>query len=188
MSENAEKLPFDLQGSKPNFSKERELGYPSLTDQKKLFAYRFLENFDHRAAAASVGISPDRALRVLREPLVSDLVSFLKKEHFKRLEVDADFVRLMWLENLEIMMGRTSAPRLGRDGEEYTAKNYDGSNVVAALRELGKMTDTYADGSGSGDISVSINLNAYGIKESEAKGVTIEGSYEEGLEDGEAPA
>lgn len=169
--------------SKKDMKEEEKLGFPNLEDQKKLFGHYYVQSFDHRQAAVEAGFKAGQGLHILREPMVSAFVSMLKREYFERIDIDSDFVRAQWLEALPILAGKEEANRLMRDGEVVKAKNFDGPALVSALKELGKMTDTYSEGSGQGGVSVSINLGGLGLTPEQQSSVTIEGEYSD--EDGD---
>jgi phage terminase small subunit len=173
--------------SKTHLEAEKQADYPSLSSQRKLFAYYYLSDFDHRAAAQQAGFSPDIGVRLLREPLLASFIESLKQEHFARIGIDADMVKTIWLETIPVLAGKAKAKRLMKDGVVLDAENFDGPSLVSALRELGKMTDVYANGSGNGETHVTINLGDLGLSQEQASQVTIEGEFTSGEDDDGAP-
>ena len=158
--------------------------YPSLGNQRKLFAYYYIRDFDHVAAAVEAGFSGSSGIRLIREPVLSHFIESLKKEMFTRLQIDADMVKTWWLETLPILSGKSEAPRMLKDGTSIEAKHFDAPSLVAALKELGKMTDIYKDGSGNGETNIVINMGDLGLSGEDAQGITIEGTYSSGDDDG----
>lgn len=126
--------------------KNRLTGWPDLSDKYKVFAHRYLEDFDHLAAAESVGIDRKEALRVLRMPLVSAYIEELKSEMYSRLKIDADMVKSMWLDVLPQLAGKESITKFTKDGP-MMGQHFDGPSLVSALKEIGRMTDVYEQGS-----------------------------------------
>lgn len=173
--------------SKKSLEEEKQADYPSLSNQKRLFAYLYLRDFDHRAAAEEAGFTPALGVKLLREPLLASFINDLKEEHFARIEIDADMVRSIWLQTIPILAGRAPAKRMLKDGTVLEVENFDGPALVAALRELGKMTDVYANGSGDGNTNVVINLGDLGLTPEQAKSVTIEGEFTSNEDDDGAP-
>ena len=116
--------------------RNQETDFPDLEDKRKFFAYKYLAQFDHRQAAEDAGFSPDMGIKLIREPLLEAFIEKLKAEQRMRLEIDADQVRMEWLAALDVFSGKKPIP--GTD-----VCSWDGSNVVATLKELSKIAKVY---------------------------------------------
>jgi len=156
----------------------RKNGWPDLKPNEKTFAFNYMQHFNHNRAARDAGWkSAGYGLKLLRDPLVSAFIGFLKDELQERTLIDAEFVQSQWLELLPKLNGEEDIPLITSSGEEIMARKFHGSEMVSALRELGKSTKFYEEGSGgSGNVSIAINLAALGIDENNNNvGITIEG-------------
>ena len=164
-------------------AKNRDHGYPDVTDQHKMFAHEYILDFDHNRAAAAVGYSRSNGIRMLRDPLISAFIEELKQSMFSRMSIDADMVRAMWIETIPKLAGKEAVPKMLKDGSVVEGCHFDGPSLVSALKDIGTMTDLYKNGSGGNQpVSVSINLGDLGLNNEQASQVTIEstsGTFDE---------
>jgi hypothetical protein len=153
----------------------RENAWADFDPKKRMFAYYYLEDYNHRKAAERVGFPPQKGLAISREPLVAALIADLQEQMQLRTTINSDFVRTKWLEILPKLMGEEEVAMVDKEGCQFAAKKFHSADATRALVELGKSTKFYADGSGgSAAVNISINLQALGIEE-KSVGVTIEG-------------
>lgn len=137
----------------------RENGWQDLPTVHRAFALRYVEDYDHRAAAQEVGIPQDQALRVLRNPLVTAFVNDLQGEMQMQSVINADFVRMQWLKVMPKLMGEEPVPMVAGDGTPIVAPVFQSGAVVRMLTELGKSTKFYANGSNQEGGGSTINNN-----------------------------
>ena len=149
-------------------------GWKSLTPELRIFCYYYLEDYNHQNAAKRANIKMS-GMTALRNPLVNAMIAHLQEAMQQRSLIDADFVRVQWLNMLPKLMGEEEVAMVDKDGVSYMAKKFHAAESVRTLTELGKSTKFYAGGSGQGgQVNISINLAALGIEE---KNITSEGSY-----------
>ena len=143
--------------------------------KRRMFAYYYIEEYNHRKAAERAGFQPARGLSLTREPVTAALIAYLQEQMQVRTAINTDFIRTKWAEILPKLMGEEEVPLIDKDGVSYTGKKFHASEAVRALTELSKSTKFYSEGSGSGaSVSINIDLGALGIN----TGVTIEGEKE----------
>lgn len=156
----------------------RENAWADFDPKKRMFAYYYLEDYNHRRAAERAGFPPQKGLALSREPLVAALIADLQEQMQLRTTINADFIRTKWLELLPKLMGEEEVAMVDKEGLQFAAKKFHSADATRALVELGKSTKFYADGSGgSAPVNISINLKALGIEEKDT-GVIIEGELD----------
>lgn len=176
---NKSDLP-DYKGMAKQIVAHRENAWADFDPKKRMFAYYYLENYNHRQAAERAGFDPKRGLAVSREPLVAALIADLQEQMQLRTTINSDFIRTKWLELLPKLMGEEEVHVVDKDGCSFKVKKFHSADATRALVELGKSTKFYADGSGgSAAVNISINLAALGIEE-KSVGVVIEGELGDG--------
>lgn len=158
-------------------ARNRENNWPDVTAQERMFAFYYLEDYNHRNAAKRAGYTQGQGIHLLRKPLISEFVAYVQQEYQRRSFIDADFVRAQWLDVLPKLKGEEEIAIL-HEGETTYAHKFHAAETVRALSELGKATKFYEGGSGNASVQVHINLGALGISDNSA-GVVIEGSVDE---------
>lgn len=171
---NKSDLP-DYKAMAKQIISHRENAWADFDHKKRMFAYYYLEDYNHRKAAERAGFPPQKGLAISREPLVAALIADLQEQMQLRTTINADFIRTKWLEMLPKLMGEEEVAMVDKDGAQFAAKKFHSADATRALVELGKSTKFYADGSGgSASVNISINLAALGIEE-KSVGITLEG-------------
>lgn len=131
-----------------------------------MFAYTYLTDLNAGNAAEAIGYSRGQGSKFLRDPLISQFIEELKTEVYSRLTVNADYVRSLWLMAMPKFMGEEEVSKITSNGE-VSGKHFDSSAVVAALKELGSMTDIYKEGSAPMQQVQQISIVAGGPKSEE---------------------
>lgn len=174
---NKSDLP-DYKAMAKQIVSHRENAWADFDPKKRMFAYYYLEDYNHRRAADRAGFPPQKGLAISREPLVAALIADLQEQMQLRTTINADFIRTKWLEMLPKLMGEEEVAMVDKDGCQFAAKKFHSADATRALVELGKSTKFYADGSGgSASVNISIDLKALGIEEKNV-GITIEGELD----------
>lgn len=147
---------------KEMISEMRESNWASLSADRRAFAMAYLRSYSHVQAARDIG-RPGKGLVYMRDPQTSAFISDLQ-EQFEAINLVTDqWVRNKWIEVLPKLMGEEEIMAVTPHGEEVAIKKFHSSETVAALRELGKSTKFYAEGSGNsgeGGVNVTINLGS----------------------------
>ena len=143
----------------------RENGYADLTPQLRMFAFSYVEDYNHRRAAESVGLPADKGIALVRDPLVCALINDVQSELEERSVLSTDFVRSMWLQILPKLMGEEQIAVVDKDGIESLARKFHASETVRALTEIGKATKFYDEGSGEGGTTINLNFGAVGVRD-----------------------
>ena len=127
----------------------------------KAFAYAYLEHYNHRKAAESIGRAPSAGISLVRNPLISAYISHLLEKRNISNVITEDFIRSQYIQLLPKLMGEEPIPAVDKDGIEMQVKKFHSNELVSVLRELGKSTKFYENGSGgSGNVSVNLNFNS----------------------------
>lgn len=154
----------------------RKNGWQSLSPAERMFAYYYVETYNARTAAEDCGMAPSAGLRLLRKPLIQALVSHVQEQMQARSLINADFVRVQWLQLLPKLMGEEEVAMVDK-GMSFQAKKFHAGEATRALTELGKSTKFYEGGTpNGGNVVVNIDLGALGIN----TGTTIEGDIVDG--------
>lgn len=135
----------------------QENGWPDIPDQKKVFAYLYLREFNQFSAAEEAGFERTEGTSLLREPLLSAFIEYLKEEQRCRLMIDADMVRTMWLEMIPVLAGKESAPRATSTGQ-MNMKHFDSTGLINAMKELGRIAGIYSDADPENQEAPSLNI------------------------------
>ena len=124
---------------------QRENGFTGLSQQKRLFALRFIEACSYVEAAEAADITPETGRRWLRDPLVSCFINYLnqQKEHYSL--IDAGFIETQYLRLFAKLTGEEAVPFVNREGIESQVKRFDGAGAVAALRDMAKISGHYKE-------------------------------------------
>ena len=154
--------------------RNRENGYEDLTPQLRMFAFSFVEDYNHRRAAEFVDLPASRGIGLIRDPLVSALINDIQSELEERSILSTDFVRTMWLQILPKLLGEEAIPLVDKDGIESTALKFHASESVRALTEIGKATKFYDEGSGSTGTVINLNFGSVGVRDDGTIDITPE--------------
>lgn len=132
---------------------ERENGFLSLDQSKRLFALAFTQGYTYLEAADEAGIHRTSAARTLRDPLVACFINYLnqQKEHYSL--IDASFIEVQYLQMLSKLMGEEEVPMLDKEGTPMMRKVFHSSEAVALLRDMAKISGHYKD-----DPSIIVNV------------------------------
>lgn len=150
----------------------RKGNWEKLDAKRKAFVYKYIESYDHCAAAKAAGFSRSQGLGLLRDPLVAAFLNDVQETMGERSIITRDFINVQWMKVLPKLMGEEEV-MLGvdKDGTQLEGYKFHAGEATRALTELSKSTNFYAGGTGNANVSININLEALGIDE----GVTIEG-------------
>lgn len=161
--------------------KQEEAGFPELSFQFQAFGNEYITNgFDHRKAAVSVGKPANRALSILRNPLVRRYISYLQSLRNDQSLITLDFLDAKLEELQDIAMGETAIPIVLADGTMVVERKFMGDLAFKCIEKRGKLSghekpDLPGGGAGGG-VVVNIDVNALLGKSSP---VTIEGEVVE---------
>lgn len=155
--------------------RNKSLGFPDLSAQRKQFARHYLESYNPKKAAKESGLPMTQAHLILQEPLVSAFVDYLQTQYNERSFLSREMVLLEQIDLLDKVMGREDVPMVGRDGSSFNAKCFHASEAVKLVSDLAKQTGAAkaSGGAGSGVI-VNINLGNLGLAPIEVAGETLE--------------
>lgn len=143
----------------------RKNGWPDLPAQHKQFCHVYVEEFDHRGAAEACGFPASRGIGLIRESLVSGYVDELLKGLSQNSIIRREWVEVQWLQTYAKLSGLEAVPLITDKGHEFKGKKFHSNEVVATLKELGKMANAYPESqlSGAGGVHVHIDLGALGL-------------------------
>jgi hypothetical protein len=154
---------LDEESFKKTMEEQATLGWPDVTDQEKVFVVRYLVDFNHKKAAEESGIDPDKALRVLRDPLINAYTKWLRRGLEARELLTREMVAHHWLEALPKLRGEEEIPLVTKDGQQTKGKKYHASEYVRALVELSRITNLTPEEIHQSKPSVQVNLNFGGM-------------------------
>lgn len=126
-------------------AEQRENGFVSLSQKKRLFALEFIQSGSYLEAATAAEIEAPQAKRWLKDPLVSAFINYLnqQKEHYSL--IDASFVEVQYLTLFTKLIGEEEVPLVDKDGIAYSAKKFHSSDAVACLRDLAKVSGHFKE-------------------------------------------
>lgn len=172
MNELTTTIDESLYESSKSVESHRKSHWSELDAKRKAFAYKYIESYDHYAAAQAAGFSRSSGLSLLRDPLVVGFIDDLQRVMGERSIITRDFINVQWMKLLPKLMGEEEV-MLGvdKDGMQQEGYKFHAGEAVRAVTELSKSTNFYAGGTGQANVSININLEALGIKE---KGITVD--------------
>jgi len=138
--------------------RQKQLGWSDLDPQLRAFAHEYIIDYNHRRAASETGYPMAKGIQLVRDPLVSAYVQHLQNQNLVSNIITEDFVRSQYLNIIPKLMGDEEVNIVTAMGQELSVKKFHSSELVSVLRELGKSTKFYENGSGQ-DAGVTINLN-----------------------------
>jgi hypothetical protein len=142
-----------------DIERNKQLGWPDLSAQKKQFARVYLETYNPKRAAEHCGLPKAHAHLLVREPLVAAFIEELESGYAARSFLTKEMVLIEQLEVLEKLQGREEVPIVDKEGGTVHAKKFHAAETVKFLADLAKQTgaSTASGGAGSG-VSISINF------------------------------
>ena len=132
-----------------------------LTAQEKLFAARYLENFNILSAAKSVSLKQLEANALFKRPLFRRYVQHLTDELTEVSMINKALVEHYMLSLIPKVTGEEPVSLVDR-GEEFTARKFDGPAAIRLGSELSKIAGMQESGGG---ISINLNFGNLGIPE-----------------------
>ena len=152
-----------------------EQGFPDLDPKHKAFAYNYVATLNHRDAATESGFPAARGIQVLRDPLVNAMIGFLQDKMATRSIITREFVEAEMLALNDIAMGRVETKMVDKDGGSFSEFVHNLPVAKAVQTELAKSTKFYQDGSSQGgEVQISINLGALGVRPETAAKATVQ--------------
>jgi len=156
--------------------RNRKNGWPDLEPHQRAFAYLFLVDFDHRAAAESVGMARTSGIRLLRHPMVAAFIEEEQQKQATNAFITKEYITTQYINMIPMLLGEVDMPFTNASGEQCYGKQFRPAELRGILQELSKTVDGFnkekMQQGASGGVSINLNLaNLIG----EVEGVTIEG-------------
>src|SRR6478609_2257188 len=152
--------------SDADIERNKQLGFPDLSNQKKQFARKYLESYNPRRAAEECKLPTGTAHLLVREPLVSAFIEELETQYSNRSFLTKEMILIEQLDTLDKLQGRTDVPIVDKEGDVHLVKKFHAAETVKLLADLAKQTgaSTASGGAGSG-VTVNINFGDLGVEE-----------------------
>ena len=171
----------DVGYSKECIERQKQLGFPNLTDQERGFAIDFIQNgYDHCLSAEKVGKSRSYGKKFLANPIVAAFIKHLQADIWQESIITHHFVEMKYMELLDMAMGEEEIRMVDKDGNEFRGKLTDITNSVKIIEKMSNMNGHSEKKSkgGEGGVTIKIDMNAFlgsgGPKELGNVGVTID--------------
>lgn len=164
--------PYEINRQIDRYNKN---GWKDFDADLKAFSYYYLEHYNHRKAAQAIGRPAGSGISLIRNPLVSAFIGYLQEKRNITNIITADFVRSQYLDLIPKLAGEVPIPMVNSDGDEYMVHKFHSNELISVLKELGKSTKFYENGSGQGGGQVQVSLNFGGVmSEGERPEIVIE--------------
>lgn len=167
---SADLLPMIVGNVSDVIEQNKENGWPGVPAKTKVFCHEYSICFSLDAARKRVGISRDRASRLVRDPLVRAYIDSLVEELREETLFRREFVELEMMKLLDEVSGNVDMPSVTRDGEVFFAPHFNPSVKLQLLKEM-KGSANAGSGEGGAPINLNINFGDLGV----APAVEIEG-------------
>jgi hypothetical protein len=130
---------FDL--SEDLIAQQREKDWPLLSPQERCFAEEYCFNgYNHREAAITAGLNPDRGIHLKRQPLIRAFVAHVQSRLFEANIVTRDFVDAKLDELYDMAVGIIETDHIDtKNAESFRGNKFHGSLALDILREKAKL-------------------------------------------------
>jgi len=115
-------------------------GWPDLMPAEIAFAQEYCVNgYNHRLAAEHVGRPLDSGITLVRKPLIRSYIAWIQQEQRTESLITKDFIEAQMMHQYEKANGDVAVAMVDSEGNEFTAKNYQGQLSVGILKEFNNM-------------------------------------------------
>jgi hypothetical protein len=120
---------------------QKEKDFPDLKPQERAFSEDYCINgYNHREAAETAGLDPDRGIRLLRDPLIRAFIAFVQDKRFDASIVTKDFIDAKLDELYDMSVGHVEVAHVdAKTGRVFAARKFYGTLALDILREKSKM-------------------------------------------------
>lgn len=123
-----------------------------------MFAHYYMESYKPSAAAKQAGFPKSRGMQLYRQENIRVLIGSLIDKKQSRSIIDADWIEIELMEQLEVAKGNVKVNQLTSQGISHKAKKYDGPVALRIVETLAKRTDFNVEEDKS-NVPVSINID-----------------------------
>jgi hypothetical protein len=125
--------------------------------EQKAFAIEYtLNGYDHRKAAKTVGLSPNRGVHLKRIPIVVDFILRLQERNVTESIVSKQSLDGFLDRIEEAAMGDVKIPIVLANGAMVKQKKFQGSLAMDVYRERAKLHDIVKEEESSGIIQIEV--------------------------------
>lgn len=165
---------------------EFEKSEQALDPQHRLFCYEYLVDFDHRRAAAKAEFNPDKGIRLLRRPEITQFIKLLTDELANESLISRDMVQHELIhEFLPRAKGEVDVVGVDRDGIAWSGKVTNMAAHAKAIDLMAKHSGFTVPETVKGGLTININHKAMGITvEGESVEITENEQSEQSAESG----
>lgn len=153
-----------VQATESSELSEFEKSEAALDPQHRLFCYEYLVDFDHRRAAVEAKFNPDKGIRLLRRPEITQFIKLLTDELANESLISRDMVQFELLhEFLPRAKGETEVVGVDRDGIAWSGKVTNMAAHAKAIDLMAKHSGFTVPETVKGGLTININHKAMGI-------------------------
>jgi hypothetical protein len=147
--------------------------WDSLNAIQKAIGIAYVENYNIKDVASSLGLSRENVKKNLRDPLVAAYVADLQEKQLTSGIIKKDFINQHYLTLLDYAMGREEYLAAMPNGEVANTRRVSMPDAINILREMGRSIGYTADENVGKKAPVSVTINLSGVFPDQ--GVTIDG-------------
>jgi len=155
---------------------QKAKNWPALDPQIRCFAEEYCFNgYDHRAAAETAGLNPDRGIRLKRHPLIRAFIAHVQGKLFESNIVTRDFIDAKLDELYDMAVGVIPTDHVDpKIGDSFRAFKFHGSLALDILREKAKLNgviqgEVDEDGAANTEIHFHVKESKKGVKVTRGK-------------------
>jgi hypothetical protein len=165
---------------------EFEKSEAALDPQLRLFCYEYLVDFDHRRAATVAKFNPDKGVRLLRRPEITQFIKLLTDELANESLISRDMVQHELIhEFLPRAKGDVDIVGVDRDGVAWKGKVTNMAAHAKAIDLMARHSGFTVPETVKGGLTININHKAMGITvDGESVEVTENEQSEQSAESG----
>lgn len=120
-------------------------GFADLSLQARAFAHEYIECRSHLLAADAAKVPRNKALSLIRHPLVQIFLEYLngRKSHYSL--IDTAFIEVQYLSLYSKLLGEEEIPSVTREGKAIKVKRFHPAESVNALRDMARSIDFFGE-------------------------------------------
>ena len=151
-----------LEDSKHYFDDQIVRSWPDLELWERAFAHKYRTNgSDHREAAEHVNRAASSGLSITRRPLLREYIKHLQDNSTQISLITRALIEDNYMYLSERARGDEPVAMVDSDGNEFTAKRFDGSLLLAINKEMGQHIGfTKVEKSTDSKVNITIDIGA----------------------------
>ncbi len=153
---------------------QQERDFEILEPKERAFVFEYLDSYNHRLAAERVGYNPDKALSILRNPMIAAAIRWEQEKSKVSMLIDKEFIVRQYLRMIPKLHGDEPFMSVNRAGEQVYGQQFLPSELRQTLGELQKLVPEFKnDQAPVGGNALNITIDVQKLVGSDAATIEI---------------